>query len=66
MSVTKKASAEFECGGCCWVMGGYAKKELIGDLGWEFHEAGDKREFALCGDCVERFAIRREAAAAPA
>jgi hypothetical protein len=53
----------YECGGCCHEMSGYTKAELSDD-GWEFYALPEKREFALCGECVERYAIRREQAAA--
>lgn len=48
----------YECGSCGWEVAGYSKKDLT-ETGWEFFDAGDRRTFVMCDECVVKYAERR-------
>ena len=52
------APVEFQCDACLHAVGGYKKKELEDDHGWEWKPLKGGA-FVLCGECVHEYAKRR-------
>jgi hypothetical protein len=59
VTVVAPLKGPFECIACRWEMGGYSKKDLEDNEGWEFYDAGKGRTVALCQDCAYDFRERR-------
>ena len=49
------------CGACDSVWWGASKRDVL-DEGWKFHDARRGRLFVMCGECEERFHLRRRLA----